>query len=73
MEALAIYGEYIQLDQLLKKLDLISSGGETAAFLEMHKVLLNGNPVHEKRKKIRPGDTLAIDKKKWTITAGDTQ
>ena len=67
METLEIYGEYIQLDQLLKKLDLISSGGETGAFLETHKVLLNGTKVHEKRKKIRPGDELAIDKKKWLV------
>ena len=68
METLEIYGEYIQLDQLLKKLDLISSGGETGAFLETHQVLLNGAKVHEKRKKIRPGDELSIDKKKWKIS-----
>ncbi len=68
METLDIYGEYIQLDQLLKKLDLISSGGETGTFLEAHKVMLNGVKVHEKRKKIRPGDELAIDKKKWKMT-----
>ncbi len=68
METLEIYGEYIQLDQLLKKLDLISSGGETGAFLEAHKVMLNGVKVHEKRKKIRPGDELAIDKKKWKMS-----
>ncbi len=68
METLEIYGEYIQLDQLLKKLDLISSGGETGAFLETHQVLLNGAKVHEKRKKIRPGDELSIDKKKWHVS-----
>lgn len=67
METLQIYGEYIQLDQLLKKLDFISSGGETAAFLESHKVLLNGAKVHEKRKKIRPGDTLSINEKQYKV------
>ncbi len=67
METLQIYGEYIQLDQLLKKLDFISSGGETAAFLESHKVLLNGVKVHEKRKKIRPGDTLSINGKQYKV------
>lgn len=61
MKSIAIYGEYIQLDQLLKKLDLISSGGETGPFLGQHTVLLNEKPVHEKRKKIRPGDHLVID------------
>ena len=44
MKQWTIRGEYIQLDQLLKKYD----------------VTLNGTPVHEKRKKIRPGDTLRL-------------
>lgn len=54
MEIIAVYGDYIQLDQLLKKIDAISSGGETGAYLAQHQVKLNGKPVHEKRKKIRP-------------------
>jgi ribosome-associated protein len=54
-------GDYIQIDQLLKKYDLISSGGAIRPFLESHEVLLNGQPVHEKRKKIRAGDKLSID------------
>ena len=53
MKDIPIYGDYIQLDQFLKKLDYISSGGETGAFLEGHTITLNGNKVHEKRKKIR--------------------
>lgn len=61
MKEIAIYGDYIQLDQLLKKLDLISSGGETGPFLQQHQVILNKTTVHEKRKKIRPGDLLQID------------
>lgn len=61
MKEIPIYGDYIQLDQFLKKLDYISSGGETAAFLEGHAITLNGNEVHEKRKKIRKGDILSID------------
>ena len=61
MKTIQIYGDYIQLDQLLKKLDLISSGGETGPFLAAHQVSLNGQKVHEKRKKIRPQDTLIID------------
>ena len=67
MKEIAIYGDYIQLDQLLKKLDLISSGGETGPFLQCHKVVLNNQPVHEKRKKIRPGDVLQIDGTSYTM------
>lgn len=65
-----ITGDYIQMDQLLKKEDLISSGGMTAAFLSMHKVVLNGVEVTEKRKKIRPGDSLSIDGKAYEIRSG---
>lgn len=69
MESIAVYGDYIQLDQLLKKIDAISSGGETATYLARHQVQLNGKPVHEKRKKIRPGDVLAIDGREYQMKA----
>lgn len=68
MKEIPIYGDYIQLDQFLKKLDYISSGGETAAFLEGHDITLNGNEVHEKRKKIRKGDILFIDDEEFHMT-----
>ena len=69
MEIIAVYGDYIQLDQFLKKIDAISSGGETTAYLAQHQVTLNGKPVHEKRKKIRPGDVLAIDGREYQMKA----
>ncbi len=68
MKEIPIYGDYIQLDQFLKKLDYISSGGETAAFLEGHDITLNGKEVHEKRKKIRKGDSLSIDGEEFHMT-----
>ena len=61
MYIIQITGEYIQLDQLLKKEGLIQTGGETAIFLSEHKVSLNGIKVFEKRKKIRSADALTID------------
>ena len=67
MKKIEIFGEYIQLDQILKKLDFISSGGETGMFLQSHSVLLNGQKVSEKRKKIRPGDILQIDEESYQI------
>ena len=69
METIQIYGDYIQLDQLLKKLDLISSGGETGPFLAAHSISLNGQKVHEKRKKIRVGGELLIDGKAYAMKA----
>ncbi len=67
MKEIRMHGEYIQLDQALKKEDMISSGGETGHFLESHEVLLNGLKVHEKRKKLRPGDVLGIDGEEYRI------
>lgn len=67
MKKIEIFGEYIQLDQILKKLDFISSGGETGMFLDSHSILLNGQKVSEKRKKIRPGDILQIDEESYQI------
>lgn len=67
MKKIEIFGEYIQFDQILKKLDFISSGGETGMFLQSHSILLNGQKVSEKRKKIRPGDILQIDEESYQI------
>lgn len=67
MKKIEIFGEYIQLDQILKKLDFISSGGETGMFLQSHSILLNGQKVSKKRKKIRPGDILQIDEESYQI------
>ena len=69
MEIIAVYGDYIQLDQFLKKIDAISSGGETAADPAQHQVTLNGKHKHKKRKKIRPGDVLAIDGREYQMKA----
>ena len=61
MEEVKIIGEYIQLNQLMKKLDWVMSGGEAKVMIEDGAVLVNGEIAHEIRKKIRPGDTVAFD------------
>lgn len=67
MKTITIHTDYIQLDQALKKEGIISTGGEMAPFLDMHRIFLNGAPVHEKRKKLREGDTLRIDQDMYKI------
>lgn len=61
MKEIEIYGDYIQLDQFLKKENIISSGGETGDFIKNHEIFLNGIIIQEKRKKIRLGDELSLD------------
>ena len=74
MKEIEIYGDYIQLDQFLKKENMISSGGETGNFIEKHEIFVNGVIIKEngviikeKRKKIRIGDELSLDGEVYKI------
>ena len=67
MKEIEIYGDYIQLDQFLKKENIISSGGETGDFIKNHEIFLNGIIIQEKRKKIRIGDELSLDGEVYKI------
>lgn len=67
MKEIEIYGDYIQLDQFLKKENIISFGGETGDFIKNHEIFLNGIIIQEKRKKIRLGDELSLDGEVYKI------
>ena len=67
MKEIEIYGDYIQLDQFLKKENMISSGGETGNFIEKHEIFVNGVSIKEKRTKIRIGDELSLDGEVYKI------
>ena len=67
MKEIEIYGDYIQLDQFLKKENIISSGGETGDFIKNHEIFVNGIIIQEKRKKIRLGDELSLDGEVYKI------
>ena len=67
MKEIKIYGDYIQLDQFLKKENIISSGGETGDFIKNHEIFLNGSIIQEKRKKIRLGDEISLDGEVYRI------
>jgi ribosome-associated protein len=51
-------GEYIQLNQLLKKVNWVSSGGEAKGQIEQGRVKVNGQVASEIRKKLRDGDIV---------------
>ena len=55
-----ISGEYIKIGQLLKKMNVISSGGMAKTFLENNSVKINGKIIKRRSSKIRPGDTVWI-------------
>ena len=66
-ETVSIHTEYIQLDQLLKYANVLSTGGQVKVLLDEEKITLNNVVVTEKRKKIYPNDVVVIDKE-LTIT-----
>ncbi|HMU84534.1 MAG TPA: RNA-binding S4 domain-containing protein [Leptospiraceae bacterium] len=59
--------EYIQLNQLLKFLGLVETGGEANQCIVDGQVLFNGSVELQKRKKVRRGDTVEFQSKKIEI------
>ena len=52
--------EYIQLNQLLKLLNLVESGGEANQVITDGEVLVNNQTETQKRKKLRAGDSVSF-------------
>lgn len=52
--------EFITLTNLLKFAGVVMSGGQAHELIEEGLVRLNGQPVSEKRKKIRAGDVVKV-------------
>ena len=52
--------EFITLTNLLKFAGVVMSGGQAHELIKEGIVSLNGQPVSEKRKKIRAGDVVIV-------------
>ena len=59
-ETISIHTDYIQLDQLLKYANILTTGGQIKELLAEELITLNGTIVTEKRKKIYPNDVVTI-------------
>ncbi|MBQ1366994.1 MAG: RNA-binding S4 domain-containing protein [Firmicutes bacterium] len=68
-----VSGEFIQLNQLLKLENVVSSGGEAKALIESGKVLVNGEKADAVRKKLRQGDTVRVGHNVWVIELTDVR
>ena len=55
---LAVRGDYIQLDQLLKTTGLCHSGGQAHAEIDAGRVRVDGEVETRKRAKLRPGQRV---------------
>ncbi len=60
MKQVHIKDEYITLGQLLKIIDLVSSGGETKIFLNSNKILVNNELENRRGKKLYKDDVIEI-------------
>ncbi|MBR2265054.1 MAG: RNA-binding S4 domain-containing protein [Firmicutes bacterium] len=56
-----IKGEYIQLNQFLKKENIVMSGGEAKMLIASGTVFVNDTEAFEIRKKLRDGDRVRIE------------
>ena len=60
MKICKVKGEYIQLNQLLKLENIVSTGGEARQLIEHGMVRVNGQVADAIRKKIRTGDRVEV-------------
>lgn len=69
MEEVAINTDTIQLDQFLKWAGAVDSGGQAKQIIAAGKVTVNGTMVIERRKKLHPGDTVAVENMgQWKVS-----
>lgn len=67
MKPVEITTPFITLGQLLKFVNLASSGGEVKHLLSTAHILVNGDPENRRGKKCYPGDTIQVDQETWCI------
>ena len=60
MKICKVKGEYIQLNQLLKLENVVSTGGEARQLIKHDMVYVNGEVADAIRKKIRTGDKVEV-------------
>ena len=67
MKEFKINKSFITITQLLKYFGYVGSGGEVKYFLMDNKVLLNGDEITERKKKLYDGDIVVVDDEKYKI------
>ena len=67
MKIIRIKTEYIELQQLLKMEDYISSGGQAKYYLMENAVYVNGELESRRGRKLRANDVIRIGKEEYQI------
>ncbi len=67
MKEIVINTEFIQLQNVLKILNIIYSGGESKVYLSMNDVYVNDEIERRRGRKLYDGDILKIEGKSYII------
>jgi ribosome-associated protein len=67
MQEIKIETEFIKLDQLLKLVDVASTGGHAKYLIQEGYIKINGSIEYQRGKKIKPGDILEAEGKKIKV------
>ena len=67
MEKVKIKGDYIELGQFLKLINLVMTGGEAKIYIMQNKVLVNGETESRRGRKLRNNDVVKVDNKEYLI------
>lgn len=68
MTEITITTEFIKLQDLLKLVNLVGTGGEAKIVIQEGKASVNGEVCTMRGKKIRPGDTVDYDGEELTVS-----
>lgn len=60
MDKITIHTEFIKLGQLLKYASIVGNGSDAKLIIADGLVTVNDNVVHERGKKIYPGDVVVV-------------
>ena len=71
MESFQLTEEYIELNRLLKVMNIAETGGQANQMIEDGLVNVNGNQEYRKRNKLRAGDVITVNTVKITIEKAD--
>ena len=67
MEKIKIDTEYIKLDQFLKMVNIAGSGGQAKIMIISEDVKVNGTIETQRGKKLRSGDVIEAEGRKFQI------
>jgi ribosome-associated protein len=62
-----VNGDYIQMSQLLKATNLVSTGGEAQIVVDQGEVTYNGEIDYRRRLKVKKGDVVEFRGNKITV------